>query len=176
MATPPVGAMAIPTKGTPAPKGRLGTILQNAERDLDNSEWPGMMGLVLHPVRDVVLLPSIRTVQEIAPSLPPSLDHAASTVVDAAFGALKFTYGILPHTPSFGDLSMDEIRRQSLQAYEEMRKRFGVAPDIVSLILSGVGMILGITLDIFTNTDEKIRTFADTIHVFVAFLLPASRD
>lgn len=149
----------------------LNEVLRDAEQDLDRCEWPGLIGLVLHPIRDRLLLPSVQLAQAIAPTaLPKVVDTAASATVGAACGAVKFAYGVLPHTPSLREISVSEIRQECMQSLARLPDRFG-SRDVVALILSGIGLISNVILDIFTNPGQKFNAFIDTVKVFLAFLI-----
>jgi hypothetical protein len=158
------------TTTTPNGSSHLCKVLEDAKRDLDNSEWPGLMGLVLHSLRDKLLLPSVKIAQHLAPPLPPMIDQAASTFVGAACGAVKFTYGVLPHKPSLREISVKDIQKESLQTFDRLPERFGER-DIIPLILAGVGFVSNFFLGLITNPCQKFDTFVDTINVFIAFLI-----
>ena len=154
----------------------LSKVLQDAERDLDKSEWPGVIGLVLHPLRDTVWLPSVKLAQNIAPpALPPTMDQVASTVVGAACGVVKFTYSVLPHTPSLREISVNEIQKESLQTFDRLSERFG-GRDIIALILTGAGFVSNFLLGIITNPVQKFGVFCDTVKIFFAFLVHVGID
>ena len=152
----------------------IGKVLQDAERDLDNSEWPGVMGTVLHPLRDILGLPSLRFVNHyIAPvtlSLPSPIDQAAGALVGVASGAIKFTYGLLPHVPSLDEFAVQEIEKTSLPSLSLLQSRESVS-ESVSLLLSVLGFMFNTILDLLTNPAQKYASFINTIKMFIAFLI-----
>jgi hypothetical protein len=158
-----------------APMSIVGKILQDAERDLDNSEWPGVMGTVLHPLRDTLWLPPLRFInQHIAPAatsvLPSTIDHAAGAMVGVTSEAIKFTYGILPHIPSLDEVAVQEIETTSLRTFNRLPNRDSVS-DAISKLFGLFGFVLNTILDILTNPAQKYSAFLGTIKIFVAFLI-----
>ena len=153
---------------------KIGKVLLDAERDLDNSEWPGLIGTVLHPLRDVIWLPSLRFInQHIAPKtscIPSSIDHAAGAVVGVGSGAIKFTYGVLPHVPSLDEFSVQEIEKTSIQTFHRLPSE-DIVSDTVSTLLTVFGFVFNSILDLLTNPAQKYASFLNTIKIFVAFLL-----
>ncbi|KAI2507611.1 hypothetical protein MHU86_6798 [Fragilaria crotonensis] len=157
------------------PMSIVGKILQDAEHDLDNSEWPGMMGTVLHPVRDTFWLPPLRFFnQHIAPiatsALPSTIDHAVGAVVGVTSGAIRFTYGILPHIPSLSEFAVQEIETTSLLTFNRLPSRDSVS-DAISQLFSLFGFVLNSILDLLTNPAQKYSAFLNTIKMFAAFLM-----
>jgi hypothetical protein len=165
----------------PQSSSSLHKVLRNAEQDLDRCEWPGLMGFVLHPIRDNIWLPSMKLAQAIivptsnSTALPKVVDTAASATVGAACGAVKFAYGILPHTPNMKEIAVNGIHRECMQSLDRLPERFG-ARDVIALILSGIGLVSNLIIDVFTNPGQKFGAFVDTIKVFIAFLIYVGID
>jgi Lipase (class 3) len=153
----------------------LGTVLEDVERDLDNAEWNGLLGLVLHSIRDSVWIPSIRLVKHWTPILPQPVDQAAALLADTTCHILKFTYSILPHMPCMSELAVQEIHKNSIQTLKTQPQSLG-SSDNLALLLGGIGMLTNFFLDLVTNSFQKFRSFFETMEMFFAYLIHSGID
>jgi hypothetical protein len=78
----------------------LRQVMEQAKLDLKQAGFPGIMGSVFNPVRDVVLTPALALSAEIVPAVADKIPLAGAVgahALGAVFGAIKFGYDILPH-------------------------------------------------------------------------------
>jgi hypothetical protein len=78
----------------------LKQVMEQAKLDLKHAGFPGIMGFVFDPVRDMVLTPALGLSAEIVPAVAdkiPLAETVGAHALGAVFGAIKFGYGILPH-------------------------------------------------------------------------------
>jgi hypothetical protein len=153
----------------------FGAVLNDIEQDLDNAEWPGLLGLALHTLRDSVWLPSIRLVRELTPTLPKPIDQMAVLLADTSRHVLKWTYSILPHSPSLSEDAAQAMQLNSIQLLDSMPQSQDIS-DNLSLLISSAGMFTNLFLDLTTNSLPKFNSFLNTSKMFLAFLMHTGVD
>uniref|UniRef100_A0A7S1CXI7 sn-1-specific diacylglycerol lipase n=1 Tax=Cyclophora tenuis TaxID=216820 RepID=A0A7S1CXI7_CYCTE len=150
--------------------------LDDARQDLENASWPGLIGMVMNPVRDHIWSPALGVAQSVVPVVTdkiPFADPVAGTAIRLSTGAVKVAYGILPHSPSVQEGANRTLIADAKTVVPQARYgnvlQSSVA-NVVTLILSAAGFSMNACLDLLTSPGDKAVDWAATLVAFGSYL------
>ena len=159
-------------------------VLETAQKDLNDAEWPGIIGLIANPVRGLVLRPILGVATHVLPTVAshvPLLDGLSASVLEVTFGAVKMGYTIFPHLPQMNVHAQNELvdgaTRAKVAWYQEPKREvtllqtfLSVPGYIASYSMSAITSGINTTRDLLTFPEEKFVEWQKTLDLFFGYM------
>jgi len=165
-------------------------LLDSAVKDAENAQWPGIVGSLMHPVRDHVVVPGLQVAKGVAHVATPLtdkiplVDYLSAMGLGIASHLVKKTYLVLPHLPDL----QEEARQQAEKDFLNNRKLVFKEPKPAqehsrslpfgvnalqaarrSLLQAG-GFFVNSVVDLVTAPGDKYNDWKETLDEIKGFL------
>ena len=146
-------------------------VLQEAREDLEDAEFPRIVGRFLNPIRDGILVPVTSRAEEIVPvvvdAIPlPFVDEVGAFAIKLPIKVAKIVYSVIPRK-SVGAEAAEELSNEFDRAFHTTRNPM----PLVANAFAVVGFTVNTAIDIATLPfGNKLGKWIDSLKKFLGFL------
>ncbi len=133
-----------------APK--LKKVFEDVEEDLKDAEFTGLIGKVLNPLTDKVVLPVAEKATEFVPAVTsavplPFVDDISSAFLGISIGAAKIGYNILPFSVD-NDVTSEADSLFDREMLQNIKKRAHEPKPLISELMGVIGFASNTAIDL----------------------------
>jgi len=163
---------------------RVSKVLADAQEDLKHADFPWIFGSIFNPVREAILLPTVKyatvAIEVVIPHVPvPFTDEICASFIGATVAVIKFGYCLLPHE-DMAEISKAEFTK-TLDDNEERlarrRKEIFARNFIDSSLLGLWGFGMNTVIDILSVPfDRKLPGMVECVDKLLAYMIYTGID